>query len=84
MDGLIKIESGIPIPRIERKIKHRGIGVDVQDELSSMKVGDSFFVPLSVFRSINRHLYDNSSTVVFTSRTLIEDNVYGRRVWRVK
>lgn len=68
---MIKIDKGIPMPQISKKMPYK-----------DMEVGDSFFVPGMTAKKVGSNLaYAKEKTgFQFTSRTV--DG--GVRVWRIK
>jgi len=69
-----KIEKDKKIPSIHGKEKY---------PLKDMEIGDSFFIPGKTSGSMSM-IFKRIPDKKFTCRSLVEDQVKGIRVWRIK
>jgi len=88
MSEAVVVESGIPLVQNSRK---NGFPYPFDD----MKIGDSFFIPLDDCRSQTVQSRINAAVTRwrkkdpdlndsrFTTRTMVENDVEGIRVWKV-
>jgi hypothetical protein len=79
----MKIDANIPIPKIVQ------VARESKYPLRSLQIGDSFFIPKGNEKGTRNSissLMDACSKrhgLKFVTRTVVEDNVKGLRVWRV-
>ena len=76
----IKIDKGVPIPKID------GLGRHHKYPWHDLNVGDSFFVPNATTRrfcsSVNR--IQKTLGISMKCRTVTENDIKGVRIWRIK
>lgn len=91
-----KIETGIPVPRVNPGGGKRRRETELRFPLRLMEVGDSFFVPaadyidharmgwVNVNQAINTAQQRSEKRFCWRTRTLEEHKEDGWRVWRTK